>query len=253
MVSSAKKTKSVSTPVFQETWLPGQKEYIPGYANVWKDIFAGNLESPTAKMLQQTTGEAAMRETAQQRRSIAGTRGLTAPAKAKAMSTLGGTAVSAMAKVPQEIWGAAKEFLSAYSLTPPTVASGTASKSSGGGGWGVCCFIFCATDLDSHLLEMVSRFKDAHYNKLSPIAQGYKRLAIWIVPLMRRYPLVKKIVKALMVHPMSLYAKAFYEEDTLTQALLYPVARFWVSTYWGIGKVCGEQIWRRYFNLLERW
>lgn len=253
MGSRTKKTKGTSSPVFDKTWFPGQESYIPEFIKQWKNIYAGNMDDPMAKMLQQNVGEAAMKETSEETKNLGGMRGVSAPAKAKIAGNLGEKKVAAMAKVPGDVWAVAKDIITQYTLTPPTVASGTTSRTSGGGGWGVCCFIFCAADPDDNLLRMVRRFKDTYYSKLSPIAQGYKRLAIWIVPLMRRYPLVKKVVKALMVHPMSLYAKAFYEEDHLIQALLYPIARFWVSTYWVVGKVYGEKVWRRYFNLIERW
>jgi hypothetical protein len=253
MVSRTKKTKatSVSTPVFQETWLPGQKEYIPQYAQTWKDIFAGNLESPTAKMLQQTTGEAAMRETAQQRRAISGTRGMTPQAKAKAMSTLGGTAVSAMAKVAQDVWGASKEFLSAYSLTPPTVASGTssASRSTGGGGWGVCCFIFCAAGLEDPDLEIVRRHKDEHHSPDSNVAQGYKRVAGWIGPSMVRSKFIKGVIRWLMVKPITHYVKAYYAGRELESIVFYPIMRGWVSFFALVGIVFGYYSWSKYWEL----
>jgi len=231
MVSRTKKTKSVSTPVFQETWLPGQKEYIPQFAQTWKDIFAGDLESPTAKMLQQTTGEAAMRETAQQRRSIAGTRGLTAPAKAKAMSTLGGTAVSAMAKVPQDIWGAAKEFLSAYSLTPPTVASGTASRTSGGGGWGVCSCENLRELNEGHLTDDLRQFRDEHYDRFGDVAYGYKRMSRWFVPLVRRHPIFKMVGRLILFLPLSKITEFHYGRNR------YGVIFFWIGKFW-------ETVWR---------
>lgn len=249
MVSRTKKQKSVSTPVFSETWLPGQKEYIPEFANTWKDIFAGKMDSPTAKMLQQTTGEAAMRETAQQRRSISGTRGLSTPAKAKAMSTLGQTATSAMAKVPQDIWGASKEFLSAYSLTPPTVASGTASRGSGGGGWGVCCFVLCASGMEDEDLEIVRRHKDEHHSPDSNVAQGYKRVARWIGPSMVRNKFIKGVVRWLMVKPITRYVKAYYAGRELERITFYPIMKGWVSFFGLVGVIFGYYPWSEYWKL----
>ena len=238
-----KATKSVSVPVFKETWLPGQKEYIPEFANIWKDIFAGNLESPTAKMLQQITGEAAMRETAQQRRSIAGTKGMTAPAKAKAMSTLGGTAVSAMAKVPQDIWGAAKEFLSAYTLAPPTVTSGTAGKTSGGGGWqaGICSCQNLRAVNEGVLIEDLQRFRDEHFSQDGDIAFGYYSMGLWFVPLVKRSKVIKQLGRIFFYHPLVKYTEFHYDKNH------YGVIFFWVAKFWEIfWKLTGKKERKRY-------
>jgi len=85
--------KQTSRPVFYETWFPGQKEYMGEYLQPMKEIYAGNYTSPQAKMMQQIIGEEAMAETAAQRSGIAGTRGMSTPAKAKAISKVGAGAV----------------------------------------------------------------------------------------------------------------------------------------------------------------
>lgn len=238
-----KGTKSVSAPVFKETWLPGQKEYIPEFAKVWKDIFGGKLDSPAAKMLQQITGEAAMKETAQQRRSIAGTKGMTAPAKAKAMSTLGGTAVSAMAKVPQDIWGAAKEFLSAYSLTPPTVSSGAVSKSSGGGGFqaGLCSCQNLRAVNEGVLIADLQRFRDEHFSQDGDIAFGYYSMGLWFVPLVKRSKVIKQLGRIFFYQPLVKIAEFHYGKNHYG-IIFFWIGKFW-ETFWRVtGKIGREKI-----------
>lgn len=72
-------------------------------------------------------------------------------------------------------------------------------------GWG-CCFIF----LESYhgtLPNEVRIFRD-HYYKFQPrIADGYKRMAKWLVPLMRKYAIVRNVVWYCMVKPATNYCK----------------------------------------------
>ncbi len=247
--SSPEKSQSTTTPVFK--YLPGQKEYLPQYASVWQDIFAGNLTSPTARMLQTTVGEAGMREAATQRRGISETRGMSTPARQRAVAGVGETAVKTMAGVPQEIWAKAAEWLGQYTLQAPATGAVTEAESKKGAGFGVCCFIFCATDPTDELLQVIRRYKDSHFSKLSTVARGYKRLAIWLVPSMRRHNIVKQLIKYVMVHPMELYAKAYYDGETFKKTILSPIANFWVSIYWLVGKLYGEKAWVRYLRLKE--
>lgn len=236
-MSYGKTKKTVSTPTFQTTWLPGQEKYIPEFIDPWQKILAGDVSSPMAQMMQQITGEAAMRETAQQRRAISGTRGMTAPAKAKAVGGLGGTAVSAMAKVPQDIWAAAKDLLAQYSLTPPTVASGTATT--GGGGTTVgCCFIFIAGE--GQLTQIVRRFRDEHYLG-TLVDPGYRWMAHLLVPLMQRSTLIKNIVRRLMTQPLTEYARWWYGKRSFSFGG-WIAKQIWPTLWKVIGRVKNAQI-----------
>jgi len=229
-----KETKSTSTPVFKETWLPGQQEYVTPFMTGLSEIYHGNLSSPLAKIMQQITGEAAMRETAQQRRSISGTRGMTAPAKAKAMSTLGQTGISAMAKVPQDMWSAAKEILAQYALTPPTVASGTASQTRGGGGVQMgCCFIFIAGE--GEITQIVRRYRDEHYLG-TLVDPGYRWMASWLVPFMHRSLLVKNLVRQLMTSPLTEYARWWYGERPFNFGG-WIAKQFWPTLWKIVGRI----------------
>src|SRR3972149_731365 len=107
MVSaSGSKGKSVSrsdtAPVFK--YLPGQEGVASNLVSQFSDIFSGNMASPTARAMQNVVGEAGMREAAQERRRISETKGMSTPARQRAVAGAGGGAVSAMARVPQEMW-----------------------------------------------------------------------------------------------------------------------------------------------------
>jgi hypothetical protein len=116
-----------------------------------------------------------------------------------------------------------------------------------------CCFIFCATDPNDELLEYVRKYKDSHYDIDSNVAQGYKRLALWLVPSMRKHKVIKRIIKTVMVHPMELYAKAHYEENYVLKLILSPIAHFWTFVYSIIGNYYGLRGWMKYWRLIDRW
>lgn len=137
------------------------------------------------------------------------------------------------AQIGQAAWGAAEQGAQARS--------------------NFCCFIFCATDPKDMLLEYVRQYKDSHYDIDSNVAQGYKRLALWLVPSMRRHQAVKKLIKFVMVHPMELYAQAHYEDKVWKKILLSPISKFWTLTYALIGNYYGLRGWMQYWRLIDRW
>jgi len=240
MVSRTKGTKSRSTPVFHETWLPEQKEYIPEFIGGWKDIFAGKMDSPMAKMLQQNVGEAAMRETGEQTKKLGGMKGISAPAKAKMIEELGGKGVSAMAKVPGDVWAAAKDILSQYALTPPTVASGTASRTSGGGGWGcLSCYILREAN-DGELEEPLRNFRDRHFPPGGTVDCGYKWMSKWLIPLMKRFNLIKQIVKLVILKPLTKVSN-WVDGGDINGYLYIPFSYFWIGVWSALGSILPYQ------------
>lgn len=66
----------------------------------------------------------------------------------------------------------------------------------------VCCFIFLEAT-NGKLPWYVRRERDYYYHKDSRLPAGYKRMAAWLVPLMRRSHLVKWLVNTLMVKPLT--------------------------------------------------
>lgn len=242
------KSKSVTAPVFK--YLPGQEALAGRLTPAFEEILMGGMTSPMAQAMSTIVGEAGMRESAQERRRIAETRGISTPAKQRAVAAAGEGAVTTMARVPQELWQKAAEFLTSYSMQAPAVGQvGQARERSMTGG--VCCYVFVASDPTDELLEYVRQYKDAHYDVDSVVAQGYKRLATILVPLMRRYKFFKYFIKLIMVHPMELYAKAYYEDRLIPQIILYPFTRVWVSLYALFGVFWGLKGWQKYWGLKE--
>jgi len=114
-----------------------------------------------------------------------------------------------------------------------------------------CCYIFLASDPEDELLSFVRKYKDSHFDRESKVAHGYKRLALWLVPAMRKHSIVKKLVRFFMVHPMELYAKAYYEKKPIRKAAFFPIALFWGTVYGVIGGLYGERNWVKY-SMLEK-
>jgi len=240
------KSESTQAPVFK--YLPGQTKLAPQMVKSFQSIFAGDMSSPEAQAMSTIIGEAGMREAAQERRRISETRGMSTPARQQAVAKAGEGAVLTMAKVPQEMWQKAAEFLTAYSMQAPAVGQ-VGKESSEAAQGGVCCYNFLAAGSRGELLEYVRRYKDSHYDIDSMVAQGYKRLALLFVPLMAKSPLFKTMIKWVMVHPMELYAKAFYEDKLFLKTLLYPLTRIWVGLYALLGNLYGLREWQRYWML----
>lgn len=172
--------------------------------------------------------------------------------------TLGGISAQYLSDFLNKAYGAAWQ-------TPQTSMAGLGSVMNFGTGAmqaaeqgsqaraSMCCFVFAATDPKDELLEYVRRYKDSHYDVDSTVAHGYKRLALWLVPSMRKYKTIKKLIKFIMVHPMEMYAKAHYEERVLLKMVLSPIAHFWTFIYSVVGNCYGLKEWIQYWRLTDKW
>lgn len=95
------------------------------------------------------------------------------------------------------------------------------------GSVGSCCFIFMES-YDGVLPASVRRYRDAYYHWHPTIALGYKRMARWLVPLMRKYNIVKKVVSLTMTKPLTKYS--------LGKRKYKLVAHSWLRIWAMIGK-----------------
>lgn len=68
----------------------------------------------------------------------------------------------------------------------------------------ICCFIMLQ-GLNGMLPAHVRVCRDYYYTTDHRVATGYKRMAKWLVPLMRRFPTVQRLVNAVMVQPIVRY------------------------------------------------
>lgn len=86
---------------------------------------------------------------------------------------------------------------------------GGAAAAGGGGMAGGCCFIFLES-LNGKLPWWVRACRDHYYAQNPRIATGYKRMAAWLVPLMRKSKIVRALVNRLMVAPITKYGGWLY-------------------------------------------
>lgn len=75
---------------------------------------------------------------------------------------------------------------------------------SGGTGGSGCCFIFLES-YNGTLPFFVRKSRDRYYRLLPSVADGYNRMALWLVPLMQRSRIVRALVWRLMVQPLTQY------------------------------------------------
>jgi hypothetical protein len=67
-----------------------------------------------------------------------------------------------------------------------------------------CCFIFLES-FNGTLPWWVRVCRDEYYQKEPIVATGYKRMAKWLVPLMKRYNIIRRLVNKFMVIPITKY------------------------------------------------
>ena len=84
------------------------------------------------------------------------------------------------------------------------------------------------TDKQKDFLAYVSQYRDEWGTQYQKV--GYKRIAAWLVPLMKRSSMIKQLVKWTMVHPLIWWGKAFYGENRWGH-VFYPVAKGWLNLF----------------------
>ena len=74
-----------------------------------------------------------------------------------------------------------------------------------------CCFIFIQGE--SELTQFVRNYRDSHYGNDSMVANGYRWMAGWIVPLMKKYSFIQYGIKYSMTSPLSRYVEWYYKNN----------------------------------------
>lgn len=92
-----------------------------------------------------------------------------------------------------------------------------------------CCFIFL--EIHNGVLPWYVRVeRDRYYASEPLIAAGYKRMAKWLVPLMKKYSAVKHAVNILMVKPLTLYGAHTHKVNNYGH-IFWPVKKFWFTVW----------------------
>jgi hypothetical protein len=96
-----------------------------------------------------------------------------------------------------------------------------------------CCFIFLEV-LNGQLPEYVRKGRDEFAT--GSRRNGYNWMASWLVPLMKRYAVIKNVVNHLLVKPFLVLGKHHYDPDgtfrgACTWLLLRPYAQGWFTLW----------------------
>jgi hypothetical protein len=75
-----------------------------------------------------------------------------------------------------------------------------------------CCFVFLEA-YDGVLPWYVRRARDIFYAERPSRKIGYVRMSSWLVPMMKRWPFVKALVRAVLIKPLSKYGAWFFGES----------------------------------------
>lgn len=94
-----------------------------------------------------------------------------------------------------------------------------------------CCFIFIQGE--GELTQIVRNYRNLHYGNTSFVAFGYKWMANWLVPLMKKNIIVQKFIKYFMTTPLSKYAEWYFNKNNYGW-IFWPF-KIWVTTWRTIG------------------
>lgn len=140
----------------------------------------------------------------------------------------GGFAAGAGAQyVGDQLRGQAQnQFINDRIQAGEQVAAGAAGGASKGA---ACCFIMLEARYgDGTMDSVVRRFRDEHMTDRNK--RGYYKLAEVVVPLMRKYPLVKSLIRFTMTDPLVSYGKYHYGQGKFGRVFA-PVKRFWLGLF----------------------
>lgn len=100
----------------------------------------------------------------------------------------------------------------------------------------LCCWIF----LESYYGNMpwwVRRCRDAFYTPER--RQGYKLMAKYLVPLMRKYAFIRMLVNDIIVGPLTIYGGYLYRVEGYEDGRRYEgYTKFWFKTWEILGRLC---------------
>lgn len=116
-----------------------------------------------------------------------------------------------------------------YQSSLANSAQGWSSQIGSASGLSSCCFIMLEC-LNGELPWYVRLIRDYYYRQTPEVATGYKQMAKWLVPLMRRSRVVKGIVNLTVVKPLLCYG-AFLCGLNKYGFIMAPVKWFWFKIW----------------------
>jgi predicted phage tail protein len=92
-----------------------------------------------------------------------------------------------------------------------------------------CCFIFIQGE--GILTQWARLYRDTYYGCDGLVANGYRWMAKWLVPLMKKYYLVQNFVKYSMTTPLSRFFEWHFEQNKY--GFIFWPFKIWIAI-WGI-------------------
>lgn len=96
-----------------------------------------------------------------------------------------------------------------------------------------CCFIMAE---GGDLVDEVRELRDLLFSPTAYVAQGYRWMARWLVPAMRRNRSVRGFVRFAMTRPIRRFAE-LHKRHNVRDILYVPICAFWVSIWAGCGRL----------------
>jgi len=119
----------------------------------------------------------------------------------------------------------AYQLATSNSLTNSLNGAGSASAQ----GAQACCFIFL--EIHNGVLPWYVRVeRDLYYEKNPKVANGYKKMAKWLVPLMRKFNSIKQLINWTMVKPLT-YFGGWKHNQNKWGWICYPIKQVWFTVW----------------------
>lgn len=96
-----------------------------------------------------------------------------------------------------------------------------------------CCFIFIQGE--GLLTQYARNYRDTYYGNLGTVAEGYRWMAKWLVPLMKKYTLIQNSVKYLMTTPLSRFFEWHYKVNKY--GFIFWPFKLWIMIWRMIGVI----------------
>jgi len=102
--------------------------------------------------------------------------------------------------------------------------------------FGACCFIFLES-YNGILPWWVRKSRDYYYEREPTVAVGYKKMAKWLVPLMRKSVFIKHLVNIFMIKPITLYGGYLHKVKGYSLCQPFVIFKnFWFFVWRKVGK-----------------
>ncbi len=110
----------------------------------------------------------------------------------------------------------------------------------------ICCFIMLEA-YHGTMPTHVRKSRDKYYKYSTDMAAGYRRVAYYIVPLMKKSSAVRSIVWHLMVHPITKHLGFVHGIEDYSW-LNKKICRFWLRTWTILGRNKNESAYNKEFT-----